>query len=116
MVETRQDGYSAEEMALMLKLARESIARSIARQAPPNLSSLPDSLAETRSCFVTLHTPSGELRGCIGNIGAFEPLRENIHHNALNAAFRDPRFPRSAPWRNWTGSRSKYRSSRRRRG
>ena len=44
------------------------------------------------SCFVTLHTSDGNLRGCIGNIIAYEPLRENIRHNAVNAAFHDPRF------------------------
>jgi AmmeMemoRadiSam system protein A len=41
---------------------------------------------------VTLHTKGGDLRGCIGNIGAFEPLIDNIRGNAFNAAFRDPRF------------------------
>ena len=84
--------YSAGEKALMLKLARDSMARFLSRQAPPNLSSLPDSCKEIRSCFVTLHTSDGGLRGCIGNIGAFESLGENIFHNAVNAAFRDPRF------------------------
>lgn len=84
--------YSAEEKAIMLKLARDSMARVLARQAPPNLSSLPDTFKEIRSCFVTLHSPNGGLRGCIGNIGAFEPLGDNICHNAVNAAFRDPRF------------------------
>ena len=84
--------YSAEEKALMLKLARDTIARIISRQAPPNLSSLPDIFKEIRSCFVTLHDSDGNLRGCIGNIEAFEPLGDNILHNAINAAFRDPRF------------------------
>lgn len=85
-------GYSADEKALMLKLARDGMSRFLSRQAPPNLSSLPSAFQEIRSCFVTLHSPNGGLRGCIGNIGAFETLGENIYHNALNAAFRDPRF------------------------
>ncbi len=90
-LEKPQD-YSQEEKALMLKLARESIERKLARQAPPNVSGLPAKLLETRSCFVTLHSSDGELRGCIGHIGPFEPLAENILGNATNAAFRDPRF------------------------
>jgi len=90
-LEKPQD-YSCEEKALMLKLARETIARALARQAPPNLSSMPERLQEERSCFVTLHDANGELRGCIGHIGPFEPLAANILHNAHSAAFRDPRF------------------------
>ena len=41
--------------------------------------------------FVTL-SKNGKLRGCIGHIIAHEPIIESIRHNALNAAFRDPRF------------------------
>ncbi len=43
--------------------------------------------------FVTLHQRSGELRGCIGT---FLPTQKNVveevAHNAVEAAFRDPRF------------------------
>ena len=41
--------------------------------------------------FVTL-TQHGELRGCIGTLEARRPLRQDVEENALNAAFRDPRF------------------------
>ncbi|MDD3118974.1 MAG: AmmeMemoRadiSam system protein A, partial [Victivallales bacterium] len=44
-------------------------------------------------CFVTLHPAAGQLRGCIGNIMPVENLGDNLYSNALNAAFRDPRFP-----------------------
>ncbi len=44
-------------------------------------------------CFVSIKTLNGNLRGCIGTIS---PVRENlaseIIHNALAAAFKDPRF------------------------
>ncbi|MGM0639900.1 MAG: AmmeMemoRadiSam system protein A [Thermotogota bacterium] len=47
-----------------------------------------------RSCFVTLHNQDGSLRGCIGTI---EPYYDNLYleisHNAISAAFKDPRFP-----------------------
>jgi AmmeMemoRadiSam system protein A len=42
--------------------------------------------------FVTL-TQAGALRGCIGSLEAYRPLRDDVAANATNAAFRDPRFP-----------------------
>jgi AmmeMemoRadiSam system protein A len=51
-------------------------------------------LAERAGAFVTLRRLNGELRGCIGTI---EPMRTNVGeeiiHNAISAATRDPRFP-----------------------
>ena len=41
--------------------------------------------------FVTLMR-HGELRGCIGSLEARRPLVADVHHNALAAAFGDPRF------------------------
>ena len=46
---------------------------------------------ERRGTFVTL-TMEGVLRGCIGHIVAQESLIEGVRVNAINAAFRDPRF------------------------
>ncbi|OIR16283.1 hypothetical protein GALL_30030 [mine drainage metagenome] len=48
-------------------------------------------LDEKGATFVTL-TQNGELRGCIGSLQAHRPLGEDVHRNALAAAFRDPRF------------------------
>jgi len=42
--------------------------------------------------FVTL-TQQGALRGCIGSLTAYRPLREDVADNAVNAALRDPRSP-----------------------
>lgn len=51
-------------------------------------------LAMRAGAFVTLRRLDGELRGCIGTI---EPMRSNVAeeiiHNAISAATRDPRFP-----------------------
>lgn len=47
--------------------------------------------SERRGTFVTL-TIDGNLRGCIGHIIPQESLIEGIRVNAINAAFRDPRF------------------------
>lgn len=44
------------------------------------------------AAFVTL-TQKGSLRGCIGSLTAYRPLREDVAANAVNAALRDPRFP-----------------------
>lgn len=94
----RPQDYSPEEKSFMLKLARGTMERKLKRQVGPDVSAVPESLREIRSCFVTLHTRDGHLRGCIGNIGGFEPLAENIVHNAVGSAFRDPRFaPVSSP-------------------
>ncbi|HJX50977.1 MAG TPA: AmmeMemoRadiSam system protein A [Candidatus Nanoarchaeia archaeon] len=42
--------------------------------------------------FVTL-TKNNELRGCIGSLEAIRELWEDVIKNAVNAGFRDPRFP-----------------------
>ena len=47
--------------------------------------------SERRGTFVTL-TMDGALRGCIGHIIPQESLIEGVRENAINAAFRDPRF------------------------
>ena len=77
----------------MLSLARKTIEAKLNNQSY-DLSDIPDFLTLTRSCFVTLHSANGNLRGCIGNIEAFESLYDNIKHNAYNSAFGDPRFPK----------------------
>ena len=51
-----------------------------------------DLLSQHRAVFVTLYL-NGRLRGCIGSLNAVEPVMDNVRRHALNAAFRDPRFP-----------------------
>jgi AmmeMemoRadiSam system protein A len=53
---------------------------------------IPAELLEERATFVTL-TIGGQLRGCIGMLGACRPLAEDVAANACAAAFEDPRFP-----------------------
>ncbi len=48
-------------------------------------------LNENRGVFITLKKEGG-LRGCIGQIIATRPVRENLSEMALAAAFDDPRF------------------------
>ena len=87
------EAYSVEERKCLLAMARGAIAARLSGRRHQMPDGLPDRLSEIRSCFVTLHSPGGNLRGCIGNIEPFEPLAENVVSNALNAAFSDPRFP-----------------------
>jgi AmmeMemoRadiSam system protein A len=88
-----KDSYTAEEKAMLLNLARKKIASNLTGEHPPLPADLDAEFMQVRSCFVTLHSANGALRGCIGNIEPFQPLVENIISNAKNAAFRDPRFP-----------------------
>jgi len=44
------------------------------------------------ACFVTL-TKNGGLRGCIGSLEARQALYLDVIDNAVNAGFRDYRFP-----------------------
>lgn len=78
---------------ILLRLARSAIASELIKDAgierPGNI---PDQLEEKRGGFVTLHS-SGLLRGCIGTIEPVKSLLTCVEDNALNAAFRDPRFP-----------------------
>ncbi len=53
-------------------------------------------LEDPGACFVTLRR-SGQLRGCVGSIHAYRPLREDVRSNARAAAFSDNRFPPLAP-------------------
>jgi AmmeMemoRadiSam system protein A len=81
-----------EDRAALLKLARSAIeAKLIKRMKVVRPEKMTPALKENRGCFVTLHK-HGELRGCIGTIEAVKPLVASVEENALNAAFRDPRF------------------------
>ena len=89
--------FSQTQGRVLVKLARQTIMAELGKTVPPNESeSVKSSLTE--SCyqahcgtFVTLKI-DGQLRGCIGNLTATEPLLEGVRNNAINAAFRDPRF------------------------
>ena len=85
--------FTDEEREILLKLVRSVIASKLNKklkvERPKDIS---PRLTEKRGCFVTLHK-TGVLRGCIGTIEPETSLVSSIEENALNAAFRDPRFP-----------------------
>ncbi len=79
---------------VLVKLARRSLLERFGRHA--ELEDLEPQLADPafdQRCgtFVTL-TIGGNLRGCIGSLEGYEPLKEGVRRNAVNAAFHDPRF------------------------
>jgi len=76
-------------------LARSGIGQALKQQVSPPPHA--DWLDRRGASFVTL-TLNDRLRGCIGTLEAHRPLGRDVHHNALAAAFQDPRFsPLSAP-------------------
>lgn len=85
--------YTAEQKKFLLELVRNTIKDKLEGVlGHRKTTEAPEWLKAKQSCFVTLHTRNGQLRGCIGNMIAFEPLYVNIIHNAISSAFRDPRF------------------------
>ncbi|MDH7476019.1 MAG: AmmeMemoRadiSam system protein A [Microgenomates group bacterium] len=75
------------------QLARFAIEYFLKNHQQPIINSdqVDKKLKEKKSCFVTLYLQN-ELRGCIGDYIAYEPLYQNIVKNAIRAAFYDPRF------------------------
>jgi len=89
------DKLTEEQGKYLVGLARETIERALSDQQDSEKpdADLPPIYDEERGTFVTL-TIGGNLRGCIGHIIPQESLIEGIKINAINAAFRDPRFRR----------------------
>jgi AmmeMemoRadiSam system protein A len=87
------DKLTEEEGQYLVETAKRTIQEALFN---PKDKSQPDSVSspkfqERRGTFVTL-TINGALRGCIGHIIPQESLMEGVRVNAMNAAFRDPRF------------------------
>jgi AmmeMemoRadiSam system protein A len=86
-----------EKGQVLVQLARSTLMEKFglqleAVQAERMRSALSDASFQTRcGTFVTLKH-KGQLRGCIGNLSASDPLAEGVRRNAVNAAFHDPRF------------------------
>lgn len=86
---------SREKGDVLLKLARKTIADKL-EIATQNSRGLDDSLKDQtlqarRGTFVTLKIDN-QLRGCIGNLSQDRTIVDGVRDNAVNAAFRDPRF------------------------
>ena len=83
-----------DQRRTLLDIARQSIASVLGGRAPEwRAEDFDPVLREPAGAFVTLNTPDGDLRGCIGSIQAVHPLYQAVASSAIAAAFRDPRFP-----------------------
>ncbi len=83
-----------EHRKILLKIARKAIIDYL--EFKKKFYPTPDEVKEKelwleKGSFVTLTIEKG-LRGCIGSIMPVRPLTIDIYDNAINAAFRDPRF------------------------
>jgi len=78
----------------LVQLARRTIEKYVKDGeaiSPP--SELTPEMEQRAGVFVSLHK-RGALRGCIGTIEPAQPnVAQEIIHNAISAATRDPRFP-----------------------
>jgi len=82
-----------DTIEVLLGVARSAIEAHLNDSAysPPQLAA---PWATPRPVFVTLRSPGGGLRGCIGDLAATRAsLAEEIACDAVLAATKDPRFP-----------------------
>ena len=91
----RADSGAAGDENPLPALARQSVETLVRERRVLEVQDVAaDSLLGQRAaCFVSIKTFDGDLRGCIGTV---EPVRatlaEELIHNAISAATRDPRF------------------------
>lgn len=96
--QVRPEELSFEDGAYLVRLARRSVEHHLKHKTPIDVRrEASPRLMRKGAAFVTIntfHTPSyRELRGCIGFIAPIKSLAETVATVALDAAFRDPRFP-----------------------
>jgi len=88
-----ETSLSAEDKQALLRLARQTLNSYLGDGAPPDFKPISPALSEQRAAFVTLRVrETGDLRGCIGEVIAREPLWECVRNMAVAAATEDPRF------------------------
>ena len=90
-----ESNLTKEQGRLLVKLAKNTISKELGEPVD-DTDQLEDALAQKpfdmrSGTFVTLHK-NGQLRGCIGSLTGDEAISEGVRHNAINAAFHDPRF------------------------
>lgn len=83
-----------QQRTQLLTIARRSIETVLEGGRPAvDAAAVDADLQRPSGAFVSLHMgKGGDLRGCIGSIQPVAPLVQAVANNAVNAAFRDPRF------------------------
>jgi len=86
---------SEADRQLLLRIARRALTAELTGAPMTDMESN-EVLLHPAGAFVTLHH-CGDLRGCIGHIGANEPLGLVVARCAVAAGTSDPRFPPVTP-------------------
>lgn len=90
--------FTSQQGETLLNLARITIAEKLGVEVDEERKKTVEQKLDNdiftikRGVFVTLHK-KGRLRGCIGSLSSDLSVRQGIVDNAVNAAFKDPRFP-----------------------
>ena len=92
------DYLTPDEKRTLLRWAREAIRHVLDTRKPLPAGAFAkeatESLARPAGCFVTLKLRRNhDLRGCIGELEARQPLYQAVTALAVQSAFADPRFP-----------------------
>ena len=91
----RRAQFNEQQGQVLVRLARKTITEKLTGKAPDSDELIPalqdEELRLHCGTFVTLKI-SGQLRGCIGNLTSTQSVVDGVKHNAINAAFHDPRF------------------------
>ena len=78
--------------AALVTLAQAALAAAVTGNPPPSPPATDPLLRADGAAFVTLTTPDGRLRGCIGHIIPRTSLAQSVIDNAAAAALHDRRF------------------------
>lgn len=98
MVKDGTEQLTRTQGQALCRLARQTIMEIFGKSLPEDeiraiTKELDDEkINQIRGVFVTL-TIQGRLRGCIGNLSGYYPMRKGVMKNAVNAALHDTRFP-----------------------
>ena len=89
---------SSDEQQLLLRIARDNLLCHAEGRPPVDVETYPLTATLRVPCgaFVTLDK-RGRLRGCIGYTKSMVSIAQAVADNAVNAGFRDPRFPPVTP-------------------
>lgn len=89
---------SPDDWNTLMRIASDAVFAAAHRRKPEavQIAMLPEALRQEGAVFVTL-TKSGQLRGCIGSLEAWQPLAEDVQLRAYQAAVQDSRFPPLSP-------------------
>jgi len=75
----------------LARFARARIAEELGGEPADGRDTMHASCNHPGASFVTLRWRDGRLQGCIGSLEPRRPLADDVAHNALAAAFIDPR-------------------------